>query len=219
MGKGNEEEIGVILMCVRLVKILLVLGAVLGAVLLARGTWSKKQLGGYIVLTVIVAFVANWAANALPPLTDQVTLTGVGQKREEAVLDEIFLDSYTVDGRSYVPGKSLQIVDGKWFWIGESYVWRNENDSRQPEGVTRSVTVKIPVGWSRTLDFRGGIWRGFVEISAGGETWIADTFQRMRVRYPFPSEEVPHQRLYTIRFIIWCCTQFCFSFGSLRQFL
>ncbi len=165
-----------ILMCVRLVKILLVLGAVLGAVLLARGTWSKKQLGGYIVLTVIVAFVANWAANALPPLTDQVTLTGVGQKREEAVLDEIFLDSYTVDGRSYVPGKSLQIVDGKWFWIGESYVWRNENDSRQPEGVTRSVTVKIPVGWSRTLDFRGGIWRGFVEISAGGETWTADTF-------------------------------------------
>lgn len=165
-----------ILMTARLIKLALVLGAIIGAVWLAQGLWSKKQLSGYVILTVFAAFIANFAASALPPLTDQITLTGMGQKREEAVLDEIFLDGYTVDGRAYVPGKSLQIVDGKWFWIGESYVWRNSTDARQPEGVTASVTVKIPVGWSRTLDFRGGVWRGFVEISSGGKTWIADTY-------------------------------------------
>lgn len=67
-------------------------------------------------------------------------------------------------------------MDGKWFWIGDGYAWRIETDFRQPKGVTRSVTVKIPVGWSRTLDFGGSFWHGFVEISANDETQIVDTF-------------------------------------------
>lgn len=202
-----------ILMSACLVKILLAVGAVLGGVWLAQGAWSKKQLVGYAILTVVAAFVANFVADTLPPFTDQVTLTGVGQKREEAVSDEIFLDGYAVDGRTYVPGKSLQIVDGKWFWIGESYIWRNETDSRQPEGVTRSVTVKIPVGWSRTLDFRGGIWRGFVEISAGGETWTADTFSEDESTVSVPigrsstsalvMNQIHYLALYAVLLFIW----------------
>lgn len=165
-----------ILLAARLTKLLLVLGVILGAIWFSRGDWGKKRLGVFAVLTVLAALAANFMTNKLPPLADEVTLTALGERREEAVLEEIFLDTYTIDGHVYYPGKSLQIDEGKWFWIGETYAWRIETDERRPEGVTRSITARIPVGWSRTLDFRGGIWRGFVAVTVNGNETIADTF-------------------------------------------
>ena len=165
-----------ILLTARLIKLALVLSIIAWAIWLSHRKWSKKQVAGFAVSTVAFAFFVNFIVGALPPLTDQVTLTALGQKCEEAVCEEIFLDGYTVDGRSYYSGKDLQIEEGKWFWVGETYVWRIETDTRQPDGITRSVTMRIPVGWSRTLDFAGGPFRGIVEISTGEETWSADTF-------------------------------------------
>lgn len=42
--------------------------------------------------------------------------------------------------------------------------------------MTRSITIGIPVGVKRTLNFSGDTWRGMVEISAGGDTWTVDTY-------------------------------------------
>lgn len=176
-----------ILLTARLIKLLLVLGVVFGAIWLSRGGWGKKRVVGFAVLTVFFAFAANFVANKLPPLTDKVTLTALGEKREEAVHEEIWLASYTVDDQIYISGKSLQIAEGKWFWgAGESYVWRIETDPRQPKGLTRSVTVEIPVGWARTLDFRGSIWSGLVKVSFNGNEIIADTFSENGSIVPVP---------------------------------
>lgn len=81
-----------------------------------------------------------------------------------------------VDGESFTSGESLDIQEGHWFWSGESYCWRPEMDNRQPDGITRSVVVNIPVGRNRILDFNSNVWRGKVEIRTNQDVWIVDTY-------------------------------------------
>lgn len=137
---------------------------------------DKKQLIFLGILVTIFACCANYIANLLPPLTDTVTLTALGEKREEARGMEVYLNGYTIDGEEYLAGKSLEIESGHWFWSGETYAWRPETDSRQPDGMTRTVVLKIPVGWDRTLNFSSSEWRGLVQIDDGYNVWVEDTY-------------------------------------------
>ena len=137
---------------------------------------DKKQLIFLGILVTIFACCANYIANLLPPLTDTVTLTALGEKREEARGMEVYLNGYTIDGEEYLAGKSLEIESGHWFWSGETYAWRPETDSRQPDGMTRTVVLKIPVGWDRTLNFSSSEWRGLVQIDDGYNVWVDDTY-------------------------------------------
>lgn len=165
-----------ILMISSIVKALLPIILMAIGCFILRNRLDKRQLLGMCVLTVIFALIANWASNSVPSLRDEVTLTALGEKNAEAQAEEVYLQGYTIDGKEYICGKDLDIRDGKWFWTGETYCWRIESDTRQPEGVTRSVTIAIPVGWSRTLNFEGDVWRGIVEISAGDVTKKVDTY-------------------------------------------
>lgn len=111
-----------------------------------------------------------------PPLREQMTLTARGEKSSASSSSEVYLEGYTIDGATFLCGKDLIVKDGHWFWSGETYAWRPETDLRQPEGMTRSVLIEIPVGWSRTLNFNGNPWRGIVEVNNGAESWIIDTY-------------------------------------------
>lgn len=175
-----------ILMTARMVKILLTAATLLVGIWMCRSQWSGKMKRRFAFLTILFALAANIVVSRLPPLTDEVTLTALGEKRENAEAAEVFFDGYTVDGHTYTAGKSLQVVKGKWFWCGERYLWRVETDSRKPLGMTRSITVRIPVGWNRTLDFYESQWCGFVEISEGGETQRVDTFQDYDMKVSIP---------------------------------
>lgn len=115
----------------------------------------------------------------VPPLTDQVTLTALGEKQAEASGVEVYLDGFTVDGKQYSAGENLKIESGHWFWNGDAYCWRIETDFRQPDGMNRTIEVSIPVGAERTLDFQGDIWRGFVEIASVEGTQIFDTYSEV----------------------------------------
>lgn len=141
-----------------------------------RAEWDKKDIIRAVLFVLLFAVVANVAANRLPSLTDTVTLTALGEKQENAKAAEVLLTGYTVDGKEYSAGKSLQILKGKWFWSGENYLWRIETDPRQPKGTTRSITVKIPVGWDRSLNFISDIWRGKVSVSFNGNEQVFDAF-------------------------------------------
>lgn len=159
------------------IKLLLPLAVLAGGYLLLRGRLGKAALLALGALAVVFAVAANSVSEQVPPLRDEVTLTALGKKSEGASAEEVFFTGCTVDGRQYAAGRDMDILDGKWFWSGgTTYCWRVETDSRQPEGVTRSITVGVPVGWGRTLDFSSGVWRGMVEISAGGRTWTVDTY-------------------------------------------
>ena len=136
----------------------------------------RSQRAFFSVVLLVFGVVAGAVSGLMPPLRDEVTLTALGERREGASAEEVVLTGFTVDGKEYVSGRDLEVRDGKWFWSEEAYCWRIETDARQPEGVTRSITIGIPVGVERTLDFSGDVWRGMVEISAGGDTWTVDTY-------------------------------------------
>lgn len=139
---------------------------------------SRGALAALLVLAAACALAADTASRLLPPLTDEVVLTALGEGREEAEGTEVFLAGCTVDGREYSSGRSLKITDGHWFWSGESCCWRPEADVRRPDGVTRSVSLQIPVGRSRALNFEGAACRGKVEIRTAEGVRTADTYSR-----------------------------------------
>ena len=89
---------------------------------------DKKQLIFFSILVMIFACCANYMSNLLPPLTDTITLTALGEKQEEAKGMEVYLNGYTIDGEEYLAGKSLDIESGHWFWSGETYAWRPETE-------------------------------------------------------------------------------------------
>lgn len=165
-----------ILFMARLIKLFLVVLILFFGYRIFSKRLEKKYLAYLGVVIIVFAFCANYIANLLPPLTDTITLTALGEKQEEAKGMEVYLNGYTVDGEEFLAGKSLKIESGHWFWSGETYAWRPETDSRQPDGVTRTVVLKIPVGWDRSLNFAGGVWRGLVEVDDGHDVWIEDTF-------------------------------------------
>lgn len=137
---------------------------------------SRGALAALCVLAAACSLAADASSRLLPPLTDEVVLTALGESREEAEGTEVFLAGYTVDGREYSSGRSLKIADGHWFWSGESLCWRPETDGRRPDGVTRSVSLRIPVGRSRTLNFEGAPCRGRVEIRTAEGVRTVDTY-------------------------------------------
>lgn len=165
-----------ILLSVRATKLLLFV--VSTAMILKRfhKQLSKRGAACLGALMILLALTANFAAGKVPALTDTVTLTALGEKQKEAGAEEILLTGYMVDGENFSAGKALQVMDGKWFWSGESYLWRIETDPRQPAGTTRTVAIKVPVGWERSLEFCSDMWRGKVEITANGTKQIVDTF-------------------------------------------
>lgn len=147
-----------------------------GGLLLRKRSWPGR-MAVMIVLTALFAVAANSVSQALPQLTDEVTLTALDQKNEAGVATEVYLSGYTVDGKAYTAGDDLEILSGKWFWRGNTtYCWRSWTDTRQPDGVTNSITVRMPVGRDRTLEFESGVWRGMVEVSFNGTTQVVDTY-------------------------------------------
>ena len=159
-----------------IIKVLLVLAVLLLGYRIFRKKLQKKTLVSLGVLILLFAVFANWAVGLVPPLTDTVTLTALGKGREEAENTEIFLKGYTIDGEESLALEDLQISSGHWFWIGDMYCWRPKSDERQPDGVTESVELQIPVGWNRTLNFQSSIYRGEVQIETAENTWVIDTY-------------------------------------------
>jgi len=137
---------------------------------------AKKYLLYLGVLLIFFALSANYFSACLPSLTDTITLNALGENREDAKGMEIYLESYTIDGKTFSAGSFLEIESGRWFWSGETYMWRPETDIRQPEGITRTIALNVPVGWERTLNFTGCVSSGFVQIDNGNDVWIEDTY-------------------------------------------
>lgn len=81
--------------------------------------------------------------------------------------------SLSVDGNDY---KIEDVAEGKWFWRGDNLMWRNENDSRQPGNLTRTITLNIPVGRDRFIVFNNGPYRGFVRVAYDDNTTEYDLY-------------------------------------------
>lgn len=154
-------------------KCLLFLAAAGGCFLLCKNTACRAWL---CLSAVIFALAANAFSGQVHGPTDTLMMTALGEKNEASVADEVALYGILVGGTEYSCGQDLGIGEGKWFWCGESYMWRNEADPRQPEGLTRTVTLEIPVGEERRLIFHTNMYSGLVDVTACGETQTVDTY-------------------------------------------
>lgn len=131
------------------------------------------------ILCGLVGIVSDAAADLVPPLKDQVQLTALGQSGEGGLGTDVHLMNYIIDGEDY---EIENAIEGKWLWLGNSYVWRNKADERQPEGITRTITVDMPVGYKRQIKFAPSDWHGLVQIKVGENVLLADTRGKEPVR-------------------------------------
>ena len=134
---------------------------------------AKKRLLCFLICTLLFSLLSHIATLFLPPVTDSVRIQALGEKSASAQADEIWLNGIIIDG------KTIQISMpqcGKWFWIGENYVWRNENDARQPQGTTREIILNIPVGNERMLRFNTNQYSGICKIITKNEEMLLNAY-------------------------------------------
>ena len=156
---------------------LLVVVALIVGVIVYFGKIKEKEkslLAGLLVCIVLATVISNGILNLVPLPTNELVVTATGEKNDNAVNNEINIINYIVGGEEYVIKNP---TEGKWFWKGDVYMWRNENDSRQPAGTTRSITLNIPYGQERAIQFGLSEWNGIVEVTYNGESNRYDLFQ------------------------------------------
>lgn len=156
------------------VKILLVLVCAAGLFRLLPKVGGRKAAALTVCCAVLVSGVlAQKAAGSVPQLTDLVTVTATGEKNPAAAGNDISLLGYTVDGVDHPVDNA---VEGKWFWYGESMMWRTEYSANRPADVTREARFAVPVGKERTLNFTSHEWRGIVKVEYEGEEQTVDLY-------------------------------------------
>lgn len=138
----------------------------------------KRQCQPCIVLMLVgllavSCLISNVVLQCIPMPTDQVVVTATGEKNLLASKNEVSIKGYLVGGKEY---ELKPPVEGKWFWRGDIYKWREESDPRQPKGTTRSITLEIPYGKDRSIQFYASEWNGIVEVTDHGNSRLYDLF-------------------------------------------
>ncbi|MBD5104061.1 MAG: hypothetical protein HDT47_04255, partial [Ruminococcaceae bacterium] len=135
---------------------------------------KKSLIAGLIFCTAISAVISNAVLSIIPLPTEKVIVTATGEKNENASSNEVYITNLVVGGKEC---ELKNPSEGKWFWKGDFYMWRNENDARQPKGTTRSITIDIPYGRGRSIQFGLSQWNGIVEVSYDDLTKSYDLFK------------------------------------------
>lgn len=152
-------------------KVMVLLAAIFVAIQYKKP--SKKWAKMRVCCVILFALLAQITSMFWPPLTDAITIQALGEKNELSQSDEVWLSGIVVDGETV----QIPMPDqGKWFWIGENYAWRNENDNRQPQGTTREISLYIPVGAERLLQLTTSPWGGMCKIRSEDFEITVDTY-------------------------------------------
>lgn len=159
-----------------ILQLLLVVALIIGVIIYFGKIKQKEKslMAGLLVCIVLAAIISNGILNLVPLPTNEVVITATGEKNENAKNNEVNIINYIVSGEEYAIKNP---TEGKWFWKGDVYMWRNENDSRQPAGTTRSITLNIPYGQERAIQFGLSEWNGIVEVTYNGESNRYDLFK------------------------------------------
>ena len=156
---------------------LIIVAVLIAGVIIYLGKIKQKEKSlvvSLLICIILAAIISNGILNLVPLPTNEVVVTATGEKNENAKNNEINILNYVVDAENYVIKNP---TEGKWFWKGDVYMWRNENDSRQPAGTTRSITLNIPYGQDRSVQFGLSEWNGIVEVTYNGESNRYDLFK------------------------------------------
>ncbi len=135
---------------------------------------NKSVIVALSMCAVIAALISANIVKVIPLPCDKVTITATGEKNEEASSNEVAIVGLCVSDEII---ELQNPIEGKWFWKGNLYMWRNESDPRQPDGTTRTITIEIPIGKDRSVEFGSGKWSGYVDVTYDGNIKCYDLFK------------------------------------------
>lgn len=115
----------------------------------------------YIFILLVSIISTNRIMKKVPVIKDDVTFTALDVMDKQSSSVEIVIKHILVEGNQ----ADFEPKEGKWFWRGNDYIWRNEADERKPDGITGSVTISLPVGRERSIVFLTNRTSGMVQIS------------------------------------------------------
>lgn len=144
---------------------------------------KKSTVSSAIIsfLLVICSLFSITIVQSVPPLTEPVKITALSQKSQDSEGYDVRFTDFNVEGKKY---EFDEPSEGKWFYHGDSYMWRPDWDKRQPEGTTRSITVQVPIGAYREINFVKSQWGGKAHVSVYGQITEVDTFEQGTVSIP-----------------------------------
>lgn len=109
--------------------------------------------------------------------TDEITLTTLGERNPVSQGDDVAVLGFSVGPKQY----GIEVASGKWFWRGEDYMWRAEEDNRRPPDLTRSVTFKVPAGYFRGMTCVRSPNSGLVSVDFEGQYMLLDLFHEVEL--------------------------------------
>ncbi|MBE6789171.1 MAG: hypothetical protein E7539_05835 [Ruminococcaceae bacterium] len=138
-----------------------------------KNTIGKIATPILAAIFIFCLFVANSWVQKMPIVYDEVGIVALGQKNEQSQGVDVSFCGVGIRGKKQ---DFPEISEGKWFFTTEeNYMWRPHYDSRQPEGTTDSIVVKVPVGTARTLLFKKTVWGGLAQVGFWDQKVVIDT--------------------------------------------
>ncbi len=123
---------------------------------------QRKSVSCLVLCISAFALLSHQMMQVIPLLHDEISLTALDQKNEESRGPEVDLNHIRADNRLITV---FDITEGSWYSISGRYSWRPAEDTRWDGSASDSITLRIPVGWERTIHFHSNSWRGYVQIS------------------------------------------------------
>ena len=135
---------------------------------------NKKLILLCVACVTAFGLLAFYFADTYVKVTDEVTISVLKERNSKSKGTEINILNMQIDGKLLT---SYDASQGKWYWISGRYSWRPPSDTRWNGTATNSITLRVPVGWTRTINFRTGTWSGFVEVKKpDGSKEVIDTY-------------------------------------------
>ncbi|MEE1280116.1 MAG: glycosyltransferase family 39 protein [Oscillospiraceae bacterium] len=134
------------------------------------------KIASPVLAAIFIAclFLSNSWVQKMPIVYDEVGIVALDEKNEKSQGVEVSVQGIEFRG---IKKDFPKISEGKWFFTTEdNYMWRPENDARQPEGTTKSIVLKVPVGTERTLLFRKSDWGGKAQVGFWNQKVVVDTY-------------------------------------------
>lgn len=156
-----------------LAEIIISLFLVGGFVVLFRKKIRKAILLCFVLMIMLFGIFAGNMVNLIPIPTEPVIITALDDKNEESTSTQVGICRIIVDEKEYTNKNPSQ---GKWFWRGEELWWRPESDPRQPDGLTRTIVLDVPIGNSRIIELASYPNRGILKVESGDKSEVIDTY-------------------------------------------
>jgi len=98
-------------------------------------------------------------------LKEELIITALNEKCAESRGPEVDIMNLWIDGDVISYDDIVHdVVQGHWYIASGHYAWRPQEDTRFDGTATESITLSIPVGWERSVQFHGNAWRGYAIV-------------------------------------------------------